>query len=425
VRKSATDSKKHLDENFWIQFSKTYWEKRSLVIKNIESNLLELDEREVFRLVVLAADQSRRDRSPLGFKFFVNGYRSSEEETLFVLPKKSDRTLIGYNERMERIYQDYCLVCDELLQVNQDKQTLLNQFTRQLYRHVGLPNRFTEMGLYLGNYRKTPFGVHIDRCGVFSFPVVGEKRFREWSSSYVKKNPDLERSFRYAKHKPSSKLLQAKPGDMAYWPSSSWHIAESDGKFSATWSLGVWVDRPTRDIIGDQLISLIAQKIGSSVDATTLSALDFGGANGQISVLPKIFDQAIAVFQKLSTVELQDSFREVWMKQIAGHGMKTLAREADQFKIGTKLRLRNSASPILWTRLEATNDGKNEKFAFCFGKGPLQTSHSRALLKLIGALNSGETCHLKKCLKENRRHPDFVALQQLGDSGAFFIEREM
>ena len=422
MRKPATVSKIKLDENFWIRFSKKYWEKKSLVLKNIESNLLELDEREVFKLVVSAADQSRRDRTPLGFKFFVNGYRSSEEETLFVLPKKSDRTLIGYNERMERIYQDYCLVCDELLQVNQDKQILLNQFTRQLYRRAGFPNRFTEMGLYLGNYRKTPFGVHIDRCGVFSFPVVGEKRFREWSSSYVKKNPDLERSFRYAKHKSSSTLLQAKPGDMTYWPSTSWHIAESDGRFSATWSLGVWVDRPTRDVIGDQLISLLAQKMGSAVDATTISATEFAGIDGQIFAIPKIFDQAISAFQKLSNAELEDSFREIWMKQIAGHGMKTLAREPGQFKIGTKLRLRNSASPILWTRLKAKHDRKNETFAFCFGKSAVQTSQSLNLLKLIEALNSGQTCLLKKYLRGTRSHPDFVVLQQLGDSGAFLKE---
>jgi ribosomal protein L16 Arg81 hydroxylase len=408
--------KNSFDEKFWTRFAKNYWEQKPLVLKKIQSDLLELSDNEVFNLIVAAADQSRRDRSPLGFKFFVNGIRSSDTETLFVLPRRSDRTLLQYNQRMERIYQDYCLVCDELLQVNKDKQFLLNQFTHQLYQHVGFPNRFAEMGLYLGNYRKTPFGVHVDRCGVFSFPIVGRKKFRAWTSDYVRKNPNLDRSFRYTKHKSASQVLEASVGDMTYWPSSYWHIAESDGSFSATWSLGIWVDRLTRETIGETLLALLSEKMGGSMNEATVKIFAKDSADGQILKLPEVFDRAISVLRSLSKAELENSFRQIWMKRIAGHGMKTLARDHGAFRLGKVLKIRHTESPILWTLESAAN---STGFSFCFGDVATQVSTSKRLLKLIKDLNAGGKCVVNEYLGGSQRADDLRAIRLLGEAGAF------
>jgi hypothetical protein len=236
-----------LDQKFWRKFAQSYWEKRPFTIYDFQSPLLALNDEEIFRLLVEAAERARKERRTLGFKFYVNGLRSSKVETLHVLPRPIDKSLRGFHERMERVYQDYCLVCDELFEIDSVERNPIQDFLRDLYKHVRSKKKFIEIGLYLGNYKKTPFGVHVDDCGVFSFPVVGKKKFRTWTSAYVKKHPELEQSFRYSKHKAKSKLLEVKVGDMAYWPSSSWHIAESDGKFSATWSIGVWLKPPPSD----------------------------------------------------------------------------------------------------------------------------------------------------------------------------------
>lgn len=411
-----------LNENFWHKFSKNYWEKKSFVAKNIDSELLQLNEAEVFKLLVAAANQSRKDRALLGFKFFVNGIRSSDIETMYVLPKKSDLSLLGYHERMERIYQDYCLVCDELLQVNQDKQALLNRFTQDLYKQVGFPNRFAEMGLYLGNYRKTPFGVHVDRCGVFSFPVVGEKKFRVWSSRYVKNHPDLEQSFRYGKHKASSRLLTVHPGDMAYWPSSEWHIAESNGKFSATWSLGVWVDRTTKDAAAEVMTTLLSKTLGQALSEPTIKFKSLQAADGQIAALPEIFDRLASTLKGLSKSEIQSSFRELWMKTLSGHSMKTLPRGSDKFKLSRTIKLRHIESPILWTHAADTKSVKTE-FSFSFAGNHPQTSRSKALLKLIKDLNHGRDCTVDQYLKGTHRSADLKVITALGHAGAFANSR--
>lgn len=308
-----------LDEKFWKRFAGKYWERKPLVLQNIESDLLALDADEVFKLVAEAADRSRREKKLLGFKFFTHGIRSSDVETLFVLPRKSDKSFVGYNERMERMYQDYCLVCDELLQVSRKNREHLIQFTNDLYREVGFPNQFTEMGLYIGNYRKTPFGVHRDECGVFSFPIVGVKKFRAWTSAYASKNPTLQQSFRYSKHKDQSELLEVNPGDMAYWPSSSWHIAESNGSFSATWSLGVWVNKPTQDSVAETLKLLLAKKVGPKFLGTTTKLATKGSSQDE---LPPVFKETIAAIRNLSKGELEEAFRDAWKKHISNSGLK-------------------------------------------------------------------------------------------------------
>ncbi|MGZ3791989.1 MAG: JmjC domain-containing protein, partial [Bdellovibrio sp.] len=154
-----------LDQNFWRNFAKNIWEKKPLLLKNVKSGLLEMGDTEIFNLLVLYSDRCRKLKNPEGFKFYIHGYKAEAEDVLQVLPVKKDKSLLGYHARMKALFSDYCLVCDELLKVNLKKQHLLTEFTDELYRHVGFPNRFSEMGLYLGNYRKTPFGVHVDSCG--------------------------------------------------------------------------------------------------------------------------------------------------------------------------------------------------------------------------------------------------------------------
>ena len=415
-------STRSLDQSFWRKFAKNNWERKSIVVKNIESELLQLNDTEVFKLLVAAANQSRKDRSPLGFKFFVNGIRSSDLETMFVLPKRSDLSLLGYHERMERVYQDYCLVCDELLQVNENKQAILNRFTQDLYQQVGFPNRFAEMGLYLGNYRKTPFGVHIDRCGVFSFPVVGEKKFRTWSSDYVKKNPGLEQSFRYNKHKEQSHLLNVKSGDMSYWPSSAWHIAESNGQFTATWSLGVWVDRTNKEVASEVIMTLLNKKLGEIVNEPTLKFERMQNLDGQIVDLPMLFDKIATAIKELTPHEIKNSFRESWMKRLSSHGMKTPPRNSSDFHLNKTIRLRHIESPILWT---LTSKPKSSKaiFTFSFADSRPTISDSKQLLKLIKDLNHGRDCKVQDYLRGSCRTSDLKAIKALGQAGAFATSR--
>ena len=408
-------SPSQLDQKFWTNFAKNIWEKKALFLQNVQSSLLELGEAEIFKLLVLYADRCRKLNDPTGFKFYIDGFKAGAEDVLQVLPEKEDKSLLGYHARMKALFPDYCLVCDELLTVNTQKQHLLTDFTNEFYRHVGFPNRFSEMGLYLGNYRKTPFGVHVDSCGVFSFPVVGKKRFRLWTSAYVKKNPNLDRAFKYDKYKKDSQLLEAGPGDMTYWPSSAWHIAESDGSFSATWSLGVWVDQPHKELFAVGLKDLVNEKTGAAGSATTTPFKNLHSKTGEVSELPEAYLNSIDLLKSLTAIELQEVFLKSWMKHISLQGFKNIPQVAFKVSAKSHIQLRNKTSLVLWQQGLAS---KNKIF-ISFGGVSVECKKTSGLFRLIKDINAGESCLISSYLKGPSQKSDLRTIQSLADAGAF------
>jgi ribosomal protein L16 Arg81 hydroxylase len=411
-----------LDFQFWQSFSKNYWEKKPLVLKNVKSELLQMSDAVIFSLLVDYSNQCRKNKNADGFKFYINGLKTSESDVLQILPIKADKNLLGYHKRMNKMFTDYCLVCDELLQANTDYQSLLIDFTNSLYKSVGFPNRFSEMGLYLGNYRKTPFGVHVDSCGVFSFPVSGNKKFRLWTADYVKKNPALDRAFVYMKHKKNSLVMDLKPGDLAYWPSSAWHIAEGDGEFSATWSLGIWVDRPHKTVMTDLVSLIVGAQLSQSKRTKTVSGnlsgmTEFENLHteyGQIIQLPKSHQQAIKLIQGLEAPELNQFFLHQWMQHVSKQGFKNSPKYYLKIRPKSKIKLRQLNSKILW--LKDLTD--KSKYHFSFAGVVFETTDSSQLLDLIKALNSGETCILSDYLVGKNQKNDLKALQKIATAGA-------
>ncbi len=403
-----------LDQKFWANFSKRIWEKKPLVLRNVKSPLLEIDETEIFKLLVLSSDRCRKLNSGLGFKFYINGIQAHPEDVVQILPVKKDKNLRGYHKRMSAIFADYCLVCDELLKTNANKQALLADFTKELYRHTGFPNRFSEMGLYLGNYRKTPFGVHVDRCGVFSFPVVGQKKFRLWTSSYVKKNPKLDRAFSYEKYKKNSRVITAKAGDITYWPSSAWHIAESDGAFNATWSLGVWVDKPHKATFSESLNQLLAEKLGTRGNAPSTAFKNLYEASGEVTQLPKAFLQSIELLKSLTSVELEENFLKFWMVHISLQGFKNIPQTDFKLRLNSQVSLQNDRAKILWQ----TSKVQKTKVFLSFGGVLVESKKSSGLHRLIESLNAEKTCLVGDFVKGTSK-ADIQSLQRLADAGAF------
>ncbi len=370
-----------LDQSFWARFAETTWEKRSVTIKNIHSPLLQLDHSQIFKLLVIYSERCRRLKSTDGMKFYIEGHRQFDSEVLRHLPKKSDRNLFGYHERMNLQYNDYCLVCDELLQVNHDHQENLIEFASPLFANVGLPNRFSEMGLYLGNYRKTPFGVHEDACGVLSFPVIGKKKFRIWKPDFIRQNPKLAHSFSYAKYKGSSQVLEAYPGDMTYWPSSAWHIAESDGSFSATWSLGIWVDKKFSEVVS-QITGAVLKNILGALGETRMIYFDSKiSAQGEVMNLPRNYLEALSTLGAFAKKEMWSAFREEWMVHYSRNGFKRSAT----FEVGLSpfnvLRLRSLNRLVYWMK-----DDDAVIYAF---NGSVVRSPSEGILQFITSLNKG------------------------------------
>ena len=409
-----------MDDKFWKKFSTQIWQKKPAAFAKIDSPLRSLDADRLFQMLVTYADLCRKSNDVGGFKLFVVGIRQYDDETLQLLPEKKDKSLTGYHRRMEKHFADYCLVCDELLQVSQESWALLSQFTHDLYRHVGFPNRFSEIGLYLGNYQKTPFGVHVDSCGVFSFPAVGTKKFRIWKDSFVKKNPDLIEAHQYDKFKKNSQVLTAQPGDMTYWPSQAWHIAESDGSFSATWSLGVWVDRSHKRVMAEAFEQFLKPALGRDADLTLVSINKISTTSGEVRALPPLYQKTLKVLANADHQLIHDFLLQGWLTHASTQGLKTFPRALKQCPLLRKdsVRLRFQ-EPILWSKLKKSGD-----VCIAFAGKMYRHPSSPQLLKLLTDLNRGEICRLSNYLKGEHAPRDLLLLRSLQSDGALTSSTE-
>ncbi len=401
------------NQTFWNSFVENTWEKKSVVLKNTRLPLFEIDAKIIFQWLVQYSDICRKNKKAVGLKFYIDGESQYEHEVLQALPLKSDKSLLGYHYRISQLFSDYCLVCDELIQVSGSKWNLLSDFMSGLYQRVGIPNRQTEIGLYLGNYKKTPFGVHVDGCGVFSIPVVGEKKFRIWKPSYVKKNPDLEMAFEYQRHLKQSTVLTAKPQDLTYWPSSAWHIAESSGSFSATWSLGVWVDQPYSEVITEILKPLIFNKIKKHSNEKFVFADNRPHRGGEVKKLPTLVKNSVEQLGSISKAELYDLFMKDWLHLESKNGFTRPARPHLQQKLKRSDLIRlDKKNSLLWTQLTAGS--------LCVASHGELFMLSKSNLSLLKTINSGNSFEVASVLRSGKSNSSTrKVLERLYQLGRF------
>ncbi len=404
--------KKNADDAFWSDFVKKNWEKKPAHFSKINLSIMQLDQNTVFDWLVGYSNYCRKTKTTEGFKFYINGESQYQNEVLQSLPIKSDKTLLGYHQRISELFSDYCLVCDELIQVSGAAWNVLGDFTKKLYQKVGLPNRPSEIGLYLGNYKKTPFGVHVDGCGVFSIPIVGEKKFRLWTAAYVKKNTDLELAFEYPHHIKASKVLTAVPGDLTYWPSSAWHIAESNGSFSATWSLGVWVDQDYSDIVSETLKPYLVDMIKHDSTRKLIPYRNQISSTGQIRHAPPLMQRTAQKISRLSEAEIDDLFLKKWLTLSSKNGFKSvpLATKSISLKRTDWIQA-DPRNPVLWAQLS--------DHSVCIAShGKLMTlKKSKANTKFLTDLNSGSELFVNAVIgtdkNKNNRFKILIALAQM------------
>ncbi len=111
-----------------------------------------------------------------------------------------------------------------------------------------VPRAFLD--LFYGNYLSHFTGVHKDTQEIFAFVVSGKKRMLTWPIEYFQERLGLSPGDRYfhmrldldyRKFRKDAMVLEANAGDVFYWPSDRWHVAEPlpGGAFSGMVSLGL------------------------------------------------------------------------------------------------------------------------------------------------------------------------------------------
>jgi 50S ribosomal protein L16 3-hydroxylase len=378
-----------LDKNFWRRFTKAKWNRKPTVIR-APFRIPIVTSADVFRAVVSATRRVREPTDDFSFRLEKGRLVLAKDLDRWV-PRAEDGSIKSYVSRIGRSAagrQFTIFVSDFQIELGWAFFSRLQQFLKGLYEIEGVPSGRAEVDLFMGNYRRTHTGVHRDSADVFCFVIDGRKRIRAWPGDAIPSSSPVTGPSKYMRFLGRSICLEGKPGDIIYWPSSYWHVAESGGWFGSSLSLGLYY--------GSDLVRALAPGLEAG------SREIFGNKN-PIASLPfsnrRVPTRLLAVAERVGreSGSVTRALMSYWMQRITGYGFERIPRARGHvlLRAGKSVRA-NGASSILSRKVE------NHLVISANGRSIVVPFH-RNVENLIGTLNHRRVCPIADLLAATRR----------------------
>jgi hypothetical protein len=262
-------------EGFWELFLDEHWGRVPGVFRGVAHGAFG-DSRTHLEGVVRARERCTAGEDVLriygGTRLI--GTNAHLPDHLFARPE--DGSVRGYAERLKRELgsDEVACVLGRYDRSSEPVWLALTHVLHELFSRLGASALEADPAAFFGCYRKTSFGVHKDDGDVLTFVLEGKKRFLLWPYEYLADQMGAvgceHRTVAgyggdFEAIRADAIVLEGEPGDMLYWPSSFWHVAESEGDFS--FSLA------TRITVGGSLAPLVAEaarRLDSRVGMTSI-----------------------------------------------------------------------------------------------------------------------------------------------------------
>lgn len=170
-----------------------------------------------------------------------------------LLPNEADATLEAYGLRATaKVGRGAMLL----------KAALLQRYDAELWRWarglaacvIGarrrLPGHRVLCDAFIGQYARTPFGVHLDGASNFAACLIGAKRILLWSAEARAEALARHGALDPVRDRSSAISLDIRAGQVAYWPSRFWHVAEPGDGLSVTLNLAFYMRSPPAERLG-------------------------------------------------------------------------------------------------------------------------------------------------------------------------------
>ena len=233
-----------LSPGFWEEFRQHHWGRMPAVLRQPLASPL-MSGAEAFEAVQRACAAYRAGDRRAPIRLAVEDFLWIGADAGDLLPNDRDASVEAYAARMERRLEGrkFALVLESLQAHDARVWLRLREFLRPL--SVSIPAHATNLCLFLGNYERTPYGIHRDPASIFMFVAHGRKRMRAWPPECFS---DEDGPVRPTGAVPQNGIvLDGEPGDVLFWPSSHWHVGEGQGCLSIALSLGLTPARPAVD----------------------------------------------------------------------------------------------------------------------------------------------------------------------------------
>ena len=313
-----------LPDEFWADFAAHNWEQKPLVLKRPFTRLFAapdelLDAARTASRAFLDAKSRRHASQVARVRIFVDGAGLFSDLEDF-LPDVSDPDIEQFFARMATKLGDrrFEFIAHELQEFSPPLWHRIRRFLRGLYRHVGLPAQRAETVAFLRTHERTSFGMHRDDAGVFVFVLVGHKRILTWPESSMSGREQFLSTTKYGQFRDEAIVLEGEPGDVLYWPSSHWHVGETDGTPSVTLHVLLHLWPAAMDGLR-QLSQLAQRRVADAIGPTW--PLEVDDLKASAKAVPEALREALnAARQLCDGPELERYVAFAWLKRVTASG---------------------------------------------------------------------------------------------------------
>lgn len=382
-----------LSSEFWAHFAEHYWEKRPLVITQPFVVPLATPE-ETFQTLVKATNQYLAgDRSFL-LDFYIE-YAKLITGVGTYLPVSQDMSVVSYAARVSHQIQGrrFGLVAEDFHIHSAEIWLRIRELFHGLFAFIGIPGEKATSALFLGNYEKTPYGLHVGEAGSFKLVIEGRKRVRVWPPHYFRDKKDVTPD--YERFLDGSIVLEGDPGDVFYWPSGFAHVGESvDGGLVMSITVALFMDsRASIDL--SEAAKMVENRL-EGTDAANLYPVRCSTIQESAEKLPQVLEIATKALRDASRdSQLKQDMQIQWLNRLSSCGFAKVPPPLPSEPMEDDRIVRGDPHyPIL--RL-LTDD--SEMLCSANGHAFSVAAHPH-ILKLLERLNRGEACAVKNLMEE-------------------------
>ncbi|MDJ0836912.1 MAG: cupin-like domain-containing protein [Acidobacteriota bacterium] len=337
-----------ISADFWTEFTAQNWLRQPAVFQ-LPQALIPAEEVFAGMLNLPQAETPEGQRFPL--RFFRGDKQLPVEQS--PRPEPADGSLEAFCGRMVDTFRDegFGLMINNFQGLEGRVWMRALSFLDGLYRRVGMPANGASLDLFLGNYRKTAFGVHKDDQEVFTFVISGRKRFLLWpfealADRFGVSEEDAWKPYNlwrvdHEELREEAVVLEAGPGEVIYWPATYWHIAENiDGEPVATLGLGLMPSGARLDYFLDAFNETAAAAPGRTIPYHARV-----GAEGSLEGWWRLLDRAA------TNPEVRRCAEENWLRWLTRFGFREAPDVLRRRELPETVWLvGNPANPVIYNR---------------------------------------------------------------------------
>jgi len=373
-----------LSRSFWETFCDLHLEKSPVVLKQPFASPFALSS-DVFNGLVNASEQYREGTRIPPVRFYIE-HAWQQAEIGKLLPHRDDSSISGFVERITRDLQGrhFGLIVNDYHSQDEVTWCKLRRFLLGLYEIVGMPPNQCEVGVFFGNYDKTPFGLHKDPHSVFTFIVEGRKRILAWPDEVFRGRPKMHDTLEYEQFRDQAIVLDGEPGDVIYWPSSHWHVAESTGGISLTISFSIDFSRYAPVHIFQGVVRMLQDRL-MSTNGTGVEPLNLARRTQNADMIYGLTETAVdSLNSVVNDPQLPRLLQVQWLNHVTNLGFNGVPPPLPSRTLGDDEIVQGDAGfPIIWFPIE-----DDEIICSANGHSFSITAHPN-IIKLLDELNAG------------------------------------